>query len=59
MDGIRRLSDGLTRISGSVQSSSSTAQESVAGSDALTQELERLNTLLRRFRFRDSGIFAA
>lgn len=59
VDGIRRLSDGLTRISGSVQSSSSTAQESVAGSDALTQELERLNTLLHRFRFKDSGIFAA
>ena len=59
VDGIRRLSDGLTRISGSVQSSSSTAQESASGSDALTQEIDRLNTLLHRFHFKNSGIFAA
>lgn len=59
VDGIRRLSDGLSQISGSVQSSSSTAQESAAGSDALTQEIERLNTLLHRFRFEASGVYAA
>ncbi|MET0018199.1 methyl-accepting chemotaxis protein [Oscillibacter sp.] len=59
VDGIRRLSDGLTEISGAVQSSASTAQESAAGSNTLTQEIERLNTLLHRFRFEDSGIFAA
>ncbi|MPN44036.1 Methyl-accepting chemotaxis protein IV [bioreactor metagenome] len=59
VEGIRRLSDGLTKISGSVQSSSSTAQESAAGSDALTQEIERLNTLLHPFHFKDSGVFAA
>ena len=56
---IRRLSDGLAQMSGSIQSSSSTAQESTVGSDALTQKIERLNTLLRRFRFETSGVSAA
>jgi methyl-accepting chemotaxis protein len=56
---IHQLSDGLTQMSGSVQSNSSTAQESAAGSDALTQEIEQMNTLLRRFRFELSGVCAA
>ncbi|BAL01260.1 methyl-accepting chemotaxis protein [Oscillibacter valericigenes Sjm18-20] len=59
VDRIRRLSDGLAQMSGSIESSSSTAQESTAGSDVLTQEIERLNALLRRFRFEASGICAA
>lgn len=59
VDRIHRLSDGLAQMSGSIQSSSSAAQESTTGSAVLTQEIERLNSLLRRFRFEASGICAA